>query len=176
MSWNYLQLYQSKFQDNCLVDTSKFKYWFPNCSRLLKFQIWWAGIITSYIKYSVGDGGSGDIAGLKWRDLTSDKSWHCRTCARVLISRQNALHTKVRADINLKFWFSNNLAHTVNTLPLNLAVSSKPGFLPWKRYRLIFATESRLFQKNKNWPRGEKLLAGILPQICLRSIGRLAGL
>ena len=39
---------------------------------------------------SLGAGDSGDIAGPKCRDLTSDESRQCRRCAGVLISRQNA--------------------------------------------------------------------------------------
>ena len=35
---------------------------------------------------------SGDIAGLKYRDFTSNESWQFRRCPGVLISRQNALH------------------------------------------------------------------------------------
>ena len=51
-------------------------------------------------------------------------------------------------------------------LPLNLAVSSIPDLLPRNIYRLIFATENRLFQEAKTGPGGggvEGGLAEILP-------------
>ena len=35
----------------------------------------------------LGAGDTGDIAGLKCRDLTADESRQCRRCAGVLISR-----------------------------------------------------------------------------------------
>ena len=55
--------------------------------------------------------------------------------------------------INFELKISINLARTVNdTLPLKLAVSSKPDLLPWKRYRLSFATESRLLKETKLAP------------------------
>ena len=58
-----------------------------------------------------------------------------------------------KRHVNLKLQFSNTLAHTVNdTLRLELPVLSKPDLLPRKRYRLIFATESRLFQETKAGP------------------------
>ena len=38
-----------------------------------------------------GAGDSGDTAGLKCQYLTSDESWQCRGCARILISRKNRI-------------------------------------------------------------------------------------
>ena len=71
---------------------------------------------------------------------------------------------KCFVHINLKLKFSSKLVHTVNDiLPLNLAVSNKPDHLTWKRYRLIFATASRLFQETKTDSGVEGLLTGILP-------------
>ena len=43
----------------------------------------------------LGAGDTGDIAGLKGRDITADESRQCRRCAGVLLSRKNSLHSLI---------------------------------------------------------------------------------
>ena len=99
-----------------------------------------------------GAGDSGNIAGLKCHDLTSNESWQCPRSARVFISCQNALHAEIRATSPQTYFLITLL---ILSMILYLwAVSSEPHILPWKRYRLIFMIESRLFQETKNRAQG----------------------